>query len=126
MPEKMSPVWCQITPSVCISNEAGAKDVFCIKTEATGITADDLNKAGYRSVAKQRVDKFGFEKVAITLRERVRAPLPKTVQLCCMMERGTASRSFTICTSSTASAAMLPDRAAPAVNIALSPLDHRP
>ncbi|MDE7243712.1 MAG: sugar kinase [Oscillospiraceae bacterium] len=54
---------------VCISNEEDAKDVFGIEAEATDITAGELNKEGYKSVAKQLADKFGFEKVAITLRE---------------------------------------------------------
>ncbi|MDE7244304.1 MAG: sugar kinase [Oscillospiraceae bacterium] len=54
---------------VCISNEEDAKDVFGIEAEATDITAGALNKEGYKSVAKQLADKFGFEKVAITLRE---------------------------------------------------------
>ena len=54
---------------VCISNEEDAKDVFGIEAEATDITAGELNKAGYKSVAKQLADRFHFEKVAITLRE---------------------------------------------------------
>ena len=54
---------------VCISNEEDAKDVFGIEAAATDITAGELNKEGYKSVAKQLADKFGFEKVAITLRE---------------------------------------------------------
>ena len=54
---------------VCISNEEDAKDVFGIEAEATDITAGELNKEGYRSVARQLADRFGFEKVAITLRE---------------------------------------------------------
>lgn len=54
---------------VCIANEEDAKDVFGIEAEATDITAGELNKAGYKSVAKQLADAFGFEKVAITLRE---------------------------------------------------------
>ncbi len=54
---------------VCISNEEDAKDVFGIEAEATDITAGELNKEGYKSVARQLMDKFGFEKVAITLRE---------------------------------------------------------
>ena len=54
---------------VCISNEEDAKDVFGIEAEHTDITAGELNKEGYKSVAKQLADKFGFEKVAITLRE---------------------------------------------------------
>ena len=54
---------------VCISNEEDAKDVFGIEAEATDITGGELNHEGYKSVAKQLADKFGFEKVAITLRE---------------------------------------------------------
>ncbi len=54
---------------VCISNEEDAKDVFGIEAEATDITAGKLDREGYKSVAKQLADKFGFEKVAVTLRE---------------------------------------------------------
>ena len=54
---------------VCISNEEDAKDVFGIEAEATDIYAGELNHEGYKSVAKQLADKFGFEMVAITLRE---------------------------------------------------------
>ena len=54
---------------VCISNEEDAKDVFGIEAEATDIYAGEINREGYKSVAKQLADKFGFEKVAITLRE---------------------------------------------------------
>ncbi len=54
---------------VCISNEEDAKDVFGIEAEATDIYAGEINRDGYKSVAKQLADKFGFEKVAITLRE---------------------------------------------------------
>ncbi len=54
---------------VCISNEEDAKDVFGIEAENTNISAGELNKEGYKSVARQLMDKFGFEKVAITLRE---------------------------------------------------------
>ena len=54
---------------VCISNEEDAKDVVGIEAEATDIYAGELNHEGYKSVAKQLADKFGFEMVAITLRE---------------------------------------------------------
>ncbi|MBR2123147.1 MAG: sugar kinase [Lachnospiraceae bacterium] len=54
---------------VCISNEEDAKDVFGIEAEATDITGGELNKEGYKSVARQLMERFGFEKVAITLRE---------------------------------------------------------
>ena len=58
---------------VCISNEEDAKDVFGIEAENTDIDSGKLNKAGYESVARQLTEKFGFEKVAITLRESISA-----------------------------------------------------
>ncbi len=58
---------------VCISNEEDAKDVFGIEAEGTDIYGGKLNKEGYKSVAKQLADKFGFEKVAITLRSSISA-----------------------------------------------------
>ena len=54
---------------VCICNEEDAKDVFGIEAESTDIYGGSLNREGYKSVAKQLADRFGFEKVAITLRE---------------------------------------------------------
>ncbi len=58
---------------VCISNEEDAKDVFGIEAEDTDIYGGKLNHEGYKSVAKQLMDKFGFEKVAITLRTSISA-----------------------------------------------------
>ncbi len=58
---------------VCISNEEDAKDVFGIEAENTDIYGGKLNHEGYKSVAKQLMDKFGFEKVAITLRSSISA-----------------------------------------------------
>lgn len=58
---------------VCISNEEDAKDVFGIEAENTDIYGGKLNKEGYRSVAEQLRQKFGFEKVAITLRTSISA-----------------------------------------------------
>ena len=58
---------------VCISNEEDAKDVFGIEAENTDIYGGKINHEGYKSVAKQLADKFGFEKVAITLRSSLSA-----------------------------------------------------
>ena len=58
---------------VCISNEEDAKDVFGIEAENTDIYGGKLNHEGYKSVAKQLADKFGFEKVAITFRSSISA-----------------------------------------------------
>ena len=48
-------------------------DVFGIEAENTDIYGGKLNKEGYKSVAKQLADRFGFEKVAITLRTSLSA-----------------------------------------------------
>lgn len=58
---------------VCISNEDDANDVFGIKSEGTEVTAGELNKAGYKEVAQKLTDRFGFKKVAITLRTSISA-----------------------------------------------------
>lgn len=67
----MTPL-CQYV-DVCISNEEDAKDVFGIEAENTDIYGGKLNHDGYKSVAKQLMNKFGFEKVAITLRTSISA-----------------------------------------------------
>ena len=58
---------------VCIANEEDAKDVFGIAAENTDINSGKLDKAGYVSVARQLVDRFGFKYVAITLRGSISA-----------------------------------------------------
>ncbi len=58
---------------VCISNEEDASDVFGIKAAGTDVTAGQVNHEGYRDVAKQLADRFGFSKVAITLRTSISA-----------------------------------------------------
>ena len=58
---------------VCISNEEDAHDVFGIDAENTDIAGGKLNHEGYKSVARQLAEKFGFEKVAITLRSSISA-----------------------------------------------------
>lgn len=58
---------------VCIANEEDASDVFGIQASNTDITAGTVNQEGYKEVAKQLSDRFGFSKVAITLRESLSA-----------------------------------------------------
>ena len=58
---------------VCISNEEDASDVFGIKASNTDITSGKLNHDGYKEVAKKLADRFGFQKVAITLRGSISA-----------------------------------------------------
>ena len=58
---------------VCIANEEDAADVFGIKAADTDVTQGEVNREGYKDVAKQLADRFGFQKVAITLRESLSA-----------------------------------------------------
>ena len=58
---------------VCIANEEDAKDVFGIEAENTDLNAGKVNDAGYISVAQKLTERFGFEKVAITLRSSISA-----------------------------------------------------
>ena len=58
---------------VCISNEEDANDVFGIKAKDTDVTTGKVNHEGYKDVAKQLADRFGFKKVAITLRGSISA-----------------------------------------------------
>ena len=58
---------------VCIANEEDAADVFGIHAANTDVTTGTVNHDGYKDVAKQLADRFGFSKVAITLRESISA-----------------------------------------------------
>ena len=58
---------------VCIANEEDASDVFGIKAANTDLYAGQVNTEGYKDVARQLAERFGFEKVAITLRESLSA-----------------------------------------------------
>lgn len=58
---------------VCIANEEDAADVFGIKAADTDVTSGVVNHGGYKNVAKQLAERFGFSKVAITLRESISA-----------------------------------------------------
>ncbi len=58
---------------VCIANEEDASDVFGIKAANTDVTTGKVNHEGYKDVAKQLADRFGFKKVAITLRGSISA-----------------------------------------------------
>ena len=58
---------------VCIANEQDADDVFGIKASNTDVTSGKVDHEGYKDVAKQLADRFGFKKVAITLRGSISA-----------------------------------------------------
>lgn len=73
--EKAGKVMGDLMPyvDVCIANEEDAGDVFGIKAENTDITGGKIDSDGYKSVARQLADRFGFKKVAITLRSSISA-----------------------------------------------------
>ncbi len=58
---------------VCIANEQDAADVFGISAEHTDIDGGKLDYNAYIDVARQLKDRFGFKKVAITLRGSISA-----------------------------------------------------
>lgn len=58
---------------VCIANEEDAKNVFGIEAPYSDIESGQLDNAGYMKVAEQLMDRFNFEKVAITLRTSLSA-----------------------------------------------------
>ena len=58
---------------VCIANEEDAADVFGIHASNTDITTGKVNHEGYKEVAKELKNRFGFQKVGITLRESISA-----------------------------------------------------
>ena len=73
--EEAQKVMSELMPyvDVCIANEEDAKDVFGIEAENTDLIAGKVDDAGYISVAQKLTEKFGFDKVAITLRSSISA-----------------------------------------------------
>ena len=68
---------------VCIANEEDAKDVFGIAAENTDIQGGKLNREGYISVAHQLRERFGFSKIAITLRTSISASENRWAAMLC-------------------------------------------
>ncbi len=73
--EKAGKVMAELMPyvDVCIANEEDADDVFGIKAENTDVNAGKVDHESYKSVARQLAERFGFKKVAITLRSSISA-----------------------------------------------------
>lgn len=73
--EKANEVMSQLMEyvDVVIANEEDAEKVFGIKAKDTNITGGELSDEGYKDVCSQLVEKFGCDKVAITLRESISA-----------------------------------------------------
>jgi len=73
--EKAGEVMAGLMPFVdlCIANEEDAADVFDIHAKNTDVVSGSISHEGYKDVAKTLAARFGFKKVAITLRESVNA-----------------------------------------------------
>jgi 2-dehydro-3-deoxygluconokinase len=73
--EKAGEVMGRLMPyvDICIANEEDAADVFNIHAKNTDVTTGSINREGYKEVAKALIDRFGFKKVAVTLRESINA-----------------------------------------------------
>lgn len=73
--EKAKAVMTDFMPfvDILIGNEEDPTQVFGIKPKGTDVYAGKLNREGYREVAEEMVRRFGFKKVAITLRESISA-----------------------------------------------------
>jgi 2-dehydro-3-deoxygluconokinase len=73
--EKARETMTSLMPHVdlCIANEEDAADVFDIRARNTDAASGRINHEGYREVAKNLADIFGFKHVAITLRESISA-----------------------------------------------------
>ena len=73
--EKAGKVMATFMPyvDVAIANEEDADKVFGIKARDTDVEGGKLSHEGYKDVAKQLKDRFGFKAVAITLRGSISA-----------------------------------------------------
>lgn len=73
--EKANAVMSRLMPyvDICIANEEDAADVFDIKAADTDIKTGRLEKSAYKHVARELQQRFGFQKVAITLRTSISA-----------------------------------------------------
>jgi len=59
--------------NICIANEEDAEKVFGIKAESSDVSKGKIDHNEYLSVASQLTERFGFDKVAITLRGSISA-----------------------------------------------------
>jgi 2-dehydro-3-deoxygluconokinase len=58
---------------LCIANEEDAADVFGIHAKNSDVGSGKINHDGYKEVATALAERFGFKRVAITLRESISA-----------------------------------------------------
>lgn len=70
-PEKANKVMSQLMEyvDIIIGNEEDAEKIFGLKSPESDISTGQLNKEGYKLVARELIKRFNFELVVITLRE---------------------------------------------------------
>jgi 2-dehydro-3-deoxygluconokinase len=73
--EKAGKVMATFMPDVdiCIANEEDAEKIFDIRAAESDVARGVLSHEGYKAVARQLKDRFGFKTVAITLRGSISA-----------------------------------------------------
>lgn len=62
---------------VCIANEEDALNVFGIKTQKTNVDSGIIDKNAFIKTAQELSKRYGFKKVAITLRQSINADFNK-------------------------------------------------
>lgn len=73
--EKARAVMTDLMPfvDILIGNEEDPTRIFGIQPEGTDVASGNLNIEGYRELAKTLLERFGFKKISITLRESISA-----------------------------------------------------
>lgn len=73
--EKAGEVMAELMPfvDICIGNEEDPVSIFGIKPKGTDLAKGKLDIEGYQELAGVMVKRFGFKKVALTLRESISA-----------------------------------------------------
>ena len=72
--------------NILIANEEDITDVFGINIKGSDIVSGEINIDEYKHVAKQLINKFEFDKLAITLRESISASFNNWSALLCTKE----------------------------------------
>ena len=81
---------------VCIANEEDVKDVFAIAPPDSDIEGGRLSVDGYRKTAAQLISRFGFSKVAFTLRESINADINDWSAVLCTADESYVSKKYRI------------------------------
>ena len=73
--EKACEVMTELMPyvDICLGNEEDPTKIFGIKPVGTDVDLGQIQTDGYRFLAAELMERFGFRKVAITLRESISA-----------------------------------------------------